>query len=422
MGCDKLKIGYVLAAFPIFSETFIGNEMRAMAQRGHEFTPLVLGGGESRFQPGDKVLAVRARRVHALNLLHVLLTFFVSPLGFWRAWIFARQLTGIRPRSAMLSGAKIATFARRLGCLHLHAHFAHCAATAAIIAARINGITVSFTAHGYDFYGSPSDLRLKLDSSELVFAVCDDMAKNMKALTEDATIVTVHCGIDPARFKPVAQKKYQDRLLLIGRLVEQKGIHVLIEALSEMDAADRPAVDIVGDGPWRIRLENKARRSGVDCIRFLGARNSDWIAWHGPRYRALLAPFVICADGDRDTGPVVAKEAMAMGLPVIASRLMGLIEIVTPETGWLVNPDDRHVLAAAIHAVMTAPPDEMARRGMAGRARIESCFTLDRQATKISTEFERLIERQSRGSAATFDQFAVPAGRKAGGDPGPILE
>jgi glycosyltransferase involved in cell wall biosynthesis len=147
-------------------------------------------------------------------------------------------------------------------------------------------------------------------------------------------------------------------------------------------------VEAVGAGPLLAELEALAAARGVaGQMRFLGARSSDWIAEHGPAYAGFVAPYVICASGDRDTGPVSIKEAMGMELPVLATAMMGIKEMVTPETGRLVPMADAAALAEGLRWLAGLAPEARQRLGTAGRQRLLDRFTLDRQAECLGAVF-----------------------------------
>jgi glycosyltransferase involved in cell wall biosynthesis len=381
-----LSILHVMSAFPVLSETFVSNEIRALRTLGHAVVPLALGAQEQSCQPEDEAFRPETRRLAEVPTRAALALLAARPRHLARALRFARAQRGIRPRSLMLAGARVAVAARQAGCTHVHAHFAHAPAATAIVAARLAGITVSFTGHGFDVYGSAAaDLPAKLRAADVAIAVCDDMAADFHRLAPGARIATVPCGVDPARFRPTPEAPRNGRLLAVGRLAPQKGYEVLLAAMAALPSWRRPLVDAVGGGALEAQLRQRARELGVEAhIRFLGPRPAGWIAAEGPRYLGFVAPYVITPDGDRDTGPLVVKEAMAMGLPVLASALMGLKETVAPDCGWLVPPGDAAALAEGL--VRLTSLDETRRRAMgaAGRARVAELFTLRAQAAGLA--------------------------------------
>lgn len=383
---------YVCVAFPVLSETFVSNEIRAMRAAGHRCVPVALAPHAGPCQPMDEPFRAETRALGAVGAAQAAATLAAAaPAGLAAAWRFARAQTGLPPRSLMLAGARLAALARRERCTHLHAHFALAAAATAIVAARLIGATVSFTGHGFDVYGHPADLALKLRTADLAIAVCEDMREEFARVAPGAAVRVVPCGIDPTRFTPRPEAPDNGRLLAIGRLCAQKGYATLFEALALLPQGARPAVDIVGGGDLAPVLAAQAAALGLDAsVRFLGVRPSDWIAAEGPLYRGMVAPYVIAPDGARDTGPVSVKEAMAMGLPCLASALMGLKDIVAPETGWLVPPGDAGALAMGLLRIGELGATERRTMGEAARRRVERLFTLSGQARALGAAIAAL--------------------------------
>lgn len=386
---------HVSAEFPVFSETFVTNEVRALRALGHSVVPLALGRHAGPCQPGDETLRDEAVHLASVPAPIALALAAARPDRLARAATFALAQRGIRPRSLLLAGARAAVVARRTGATHVHAHFALAAAATAIVTARLAGISCSFISHGYDIYGSPTDLLPKLIAADFALATCEDMRRDLLAIAPGARVRVVPCGIDPTKFLPAAPGAHRNgRILFVGRLKPQKGLSTLVEALATLPAAVRPGIDVVGDGELRASLEARAAALGLgDSIRFLGPRPSGWIRDEGPLYVGFVAPFVVAPGGERDTGPLVVKEALAMGLPVVASALMGLKETVTDECGRLVPPGDPTRLAEALVWLGGLDPKDRASMGDAGRRRVASMFTLEAQARGVVDAISELPGR-----------------------------
>jgi glycosyltransferase involved in cell wall biosynthesis len=161
-------------------------------------------------------------------------------------------------------------------------------------------------------------------------------------------------------------------LLFVGRLRIRKGVEVLLAALDLLRQQDgaAPMLVIAGDGEHRVALEATAARLGLDgtSVRFLGRADA-------ARVRALLAAArALVVPSTYEGMPLVVLEAMAAGLPVVASRVSGIPEVVLDgETGWLVPPEDPQALAMALHELL-ADAGEGRRRGAAGRQRVDERF------------------------------------------------
>ncbi|HEX6900840.1 MAG TPA: glycosyltransferase family 4 protein [Thermoanaerobaculia bacterium] len=159
-------------------------------------------------------------------------------------------------------------------------------------------------------------------------------------------------------------------LLFVGRLRIRKGVEVLLEALRELRRRNPAAiVRIAGDGEHRGRLERKAGEVGLGpAVAFLGSRDAAGVRTLLRGAAALVVPSTY------EGMPLVILEAMEAGVPVVASRVSGIPEVVVDgETGWLVPPEDPEALAKALEEAL-ADPEEARRRGAAGRARVEERY------------------------------------------------
>jgi glycosyltransferase involved in cell wall biosynthesis len=162
-------------------------------------------------------------------------------------------------------------------------------------------------------------------------------------------------------------------VLAVGRLVEKKGLQFLVEAAARLPALER--LVIVGDGPMRSELDVGGP------VELAGPRTPDEIRQLLEESALVAVPSVVAADGDRDTMPVIAKEALAMEVPVVASDAFGLPELVRPEWGRLVPPGDAAALAAAIEELLALPVERRAEMGRAGRD-----FVLRECSLQVETE------------------------------------
>ena len=151
-------------------------------------------------------------------------------------------------------------------------------------------------------------------------------------------------------------------MLAIGRLVEKKGFDVLVDALAQLPDV---RLRIVGDGPLRAQLRGAAARCD-GRVELLGSRAPAEVRAELERADVLAMPCVVARDGDRDSMPVVVKEAMAMGLLVVASDEVGLPECVLAPWGFLAPPGDADALAGALRAALALEPRQRAARRGAG--------------------------------------------------------
>lgn len=395
------KIGYILSNFPVLSETFVSTEIRAMQRCGHEIQPFAFHHYGGQYQARDNDLKEKTIYLsdHS-NKLALKALPFLRP-SIFKALKFAFKQTGIPIKSLIGNALKLAYLAKKHNCTHFHAHFSQGAAATAIVAARLCGITVSFVGHGHDIYASPQDLPLKLKSVDFAVAVCLDMAWHFRNIAPTANTSLIYCGVETQRFcKTKEQALLPDnvhplqpakrKLLFIGRLCETKGLFTLLDALAHIDPADRPTIDIVGTGILLGALEKHREEMGLENhVNFLGPKQSTWLIEHANEYAALTVPFEMASNGDRDSGPVVIKEAMALRLPIITTYFMGCKEMLTQECALRVPPKDAVSLAKIIKRFYNMQPTEIAQMVDNAYERVNSHYSADLQAVCLSTMVEQ---------------------------------
>ncbi len=181
-------------------------------------------------------------------------------------------------------------------------------------------------------------------------------------------------------------------MLFTGRLVERKGVHVLLEAIAGLAPHRRARLHVVGDGPERGRLEARAAELGLSAERvvFHGFVSTEELRRRLETCDAFVLPAVIDAKGDTEGLGVVLLEAMSYARPVIASAAGGIVDIVRDgRNGWLVPPGDAAALRGAIEACMDDP--ERARAfGLHGREDVEAGFSWDVIADRLAEIYRRV--------------------------------
>ena len=250
----------------------------------------------------------------------------------------------------------------------IHAHWLIPQGLAALIARRITrrtDIPVVCTSHGGDLFGLRGGLmtRLKrwiIGQCEATTVVSHAMADAVKELRPECDPAVIPMGTDlQTRFTPGDDSTLRDpnHLIVVGRLVEKKGIRFLLEALARFEPQDRPTLDIVGDGPLRADLETLAQRLGLtNHVNFLGARPHSELPEHYRRAAIAVFPFVQAADGDQEGFGLVMVEAMGCGCAVIASDLPAVRDVLPDNAvGITVPPAAPSSLADAVAHLLGEP-------------------------------------------------------------------
>lgn len=255
---------------------------------------------------------------------------------------------------------------------HLHAHFLHSPAAVAFIAEKISGQPYSLTGHAKDIYTTlPENLRMRCDRARFV-TTCTEA--NRTHLITDVGLAPekVHIcrhGVDLVKFNVPVRQPRLGRIVSIGRLVPKKGFDVLLRACGDLSRRGISfELVLLGGGGLHDELLALAREQGIsDQVRMLGSRpQPDVIEQLAEAEIFALSP-VVLPDGDRDGIPNVLLEAMAAGVPVVATEVSGIPEIVTDgATGRLVPPQRPDLLADVLEKLL-ADPAERARLGEAGQ-------------------------------------------------------
>lgn len=202
------------------------------------------------------------------------------------------------------------------------------------------------------------------------------------------------------------------QLLFVGRLVERKGVHYLLDAVAHLRDSYRLLVRVVGDGPWRRRLEARSAELGLqNMVRFEGFVSSDELARRFSECDAFVLPAVTDSKGDTEGLGVVLIEALSYGKPVVASAAGGIVDIVKDgETGRLVAPGDSKALAQVI-AEYIERPDQAQMLAARGRAHVEAQFSWPVIIRRLSSLYRELVARRPGGgggkAAATDTNHAL---------------
>jgi len=401
------RVIYIVRSWPRLSQTFIVNEVLALERRGLELVVFSLvRSGEDVVQP--QVADVRAP-VHYLDGtrggtdVHRLLSWgVVAPLRTFLVLVYCllhpRMAAGYgqcSTRQCLGHALRIAAAVRDLRTagdepVRVHAHFAHDPALVGMLVARLTGLPFSFTAHARDLYELPvAGLTARAREATAVVTCCDVNARYLESVVphqDRPPIVVVHHGVDLHRFSPAGQVTATPPLLVsVGRLVQKKGFPDLLRALREVkDRGVRFHARISGAGPLYAELARLRDTLGLAAdVELRGAEDSDAVvaALHRATVFALT-PYEL-PGGDRDGIPNVLVEAMACGLPVVATTAGGITELVRHDVnGLLAAPGDVAGIADALARLLTDAAS-CTRLGTAARRTVETGYDIDDAARRL---------------------------------------
>ncbi|HIZ97196.1 MAG TPA: glycosyltransferase [Candidatus Janibacter merdipullorum] len=400
------RVGYVLKMYPRFSETFIVHEILQQEAVGTHVEIFSLR------------LPIDGRFHEALARVQAPVTYLSREHKaslFWSSLReAAREVPTITehldellaaPEDEALAAVELAGAIRRSGLEHLHAHFGSIAADVARLAARLTGITYSFTAHAKDIFHEevdPAGLATKLREAHTTVTVSDFNRTHLRAeFGEDAErVVRLYNSVDLEAFPfdPKGVAPGPARVAAVGRLVEKKGFGDLLTAVATLVDEGRDVhLDLVGTGPLEPVLREQVRTLGLgDRVTMHGALPQGRVREIVADAAVFAAPCVIGADGNRDGLPTVLLEALALGTPAVSTPVTGIPEIVRhEETGLLVPESDPGALAAALARTLDEP-EAAAERARAARSLLEADFDFRDHAVTLQGIFREAISSRAR--------------------------
>ncbi len=390
------RVAYLVTKFPLLTETFIYDELLALDELGFDLSFFA-------FYPTDKPSHAHIQKLQKLisyipsilSWAHLAAHWHFArtrPAAYWGTLGCIIRETWRTPAvlgKSLYAFAKGVTLARLLEPRppqHLHAHWATMPTTAALVVSRLLGIPFSFTAHAWDIYREPALLAAKLDAAALAVTCSEYNRQYLRQLCPPAAnrIHVIRYGVNLERFTyrqqyPAAQPS---RILTVGRLVEKKGLHWLIEACARLrDQGIDFVCTIVGDGPQRADLEQLVQTHHLqDAVKLTGGLPHEKLRDFWRTANVFALPCMVAQDGNRDGIPVVLIEAMAAGIPVVSTSVSGIPELIEDGvTGMLVAPNEADQLSQAIARVL-ADPQLAVRLAEAGRRRVEQEYDLARNA------------------------------------------
>lgn len=407
----KQKIAYLTAHIPRLPESFILREISEMERLGWQVAlyPLVKEETEQDKDTTEwtnhltalpatfmNVVAANMRRLRQSPLLYLVVWLHVV-LGNLGSLHLLGQALVLFPRAVyaaeMMQAEKVT---------HVHAHYATQPALAAWVIYRLTGITYSLTVHTHDIFERTSLLAAKLQDAKFITAISDFnrnyLANAVGEWVKDK-IYVIHCGIIPENYQQKARKLRLGRqfeIISIGSLQPHKGLRYLIEASTYLRERNIPhRCRIVGEGEQRPFLQQLITDNNLEgCVELIGAKTESEIAELLASAHCYVQPNVITESGSIEGIPFAIMEAMACGLPVVATDVAGIPEIIRHgETGYLMPPGDAMAIADALE-VLYAVPEHGAQLAENGRLLLLQEFELRKNMQNLSQLFEQAIYPQ----------------------------
>ena len=394
-------VAYMTGEYPKVSHTFIQREIAALRAQGTKVITCTARRAPAKHVVGKAQLEEQARtfclvetgKRAPFRLLGAHVScLFRSPDRWFSALALAWRTRPPGARALLwqlfyfLEAGLLVAHLRRENVMHLHNHFADSSCTVTMLASTLSGIPFSFTLHGPAIFYKPMHWRIdeKIARARFVSCIshfCRSQAMYFSDQAHWPKLRIVHCGVSPAQYGTKPRDVYGKRIVFVGRLDAVKGVPLLLDAFDNIRAAHPEAcLTIIGDGPDRSALEARASAMG-STVSFLGYQPQEEISAALEQADMLVLPSF--AEGL----PVVLMEAMASRVPVIASQVAGVPELVEEGiSGFVVPPGDVETLTDRLNLLLSDPGlcQEM---GESGRAVVEAEFDQNSEAIWLQKLF-----------------------------------
>ena len=399
-----MNIAYFINVYPRPNQTFIRREIAALQARGIKVCRFALRAWKDDIDPADT--AEREQTQFILNTgaigiaLTVFGTLFTRPASFFRTAKLAAKI-GFRSERGLFrhfpyfaEACVLCKWLNECGADHVHCHYGTNTAAIAMLARELGGPSYSFTAHGPEEFDKPEFISLgeKIKRSAFVIAVSEyGRSQLYRWAPHDhwSKVHVVHCGVDDEFLTPASESfPTAPRLVSVGRLSEQKGQLLLVEAAARVAKA---GVDfqlvLIGEGELRVEIEQFIKQHGLEqTVILAGWMNGGQIRREMLAARALVMPSF--AEGL----PVVIMESLALERPVISTYIAGIPELVeSGRCGVMIPAGSVDALADAMRSVIAANPKDLHAMGREGARRVRERHDATVEAGKLAMLFQEVV-------------------------------
>lgn len=384
MTANDISVAVINYTFPVTTQTFHHRRHRAMLQAGVLNAIHFVKRGDGSLEGSASAIARSAMPVRVAHLIRSVTVLRDNNVRRALAGgvVRARNNNGEGGRLGFLwqalHGMAIGQVAVDNGATHIHAVFATAPMSIGLFASLVSGCPLSVEVHTPTTRFVNSELlKWKLRHADLVVSISDYTTDWLRDLDSDLHPVVVRCGLDVS--PPADREATTIDVLSVGSLAPKKGHDVLIDAVAQLPGV---GLAIVGAGPDHRRLAAQARALDL-TVDFQGALSPDDVAERRRRARVGTLASVRTEDGDEDGIPVALMEFMLDGVPIVASDIAGIRELLADgEAGELVPPGDSDALAEALKRALS-DADWRSRVSRSARQRIESTFNNEVETARL---------------------------------------
>lgn len=399
----SIQVAYLVNQYPKVSHSFIRREIQALEADGIPVSRFSIRSCATELvDEADKRELEKTRFILSVGLIGLLLyalrVAVSRPTRFLRAISLTWKIgwngeRGILYHLAYLAEACVLLeWCKEAKVSHVHAHFGTNSATVAMLGHVLGGPTYSFTVHGPEEFEKVQAIALpeKIHRAAFVVAISSFGQSQLYRwcpLNQWSKIHIVHCGVDQSFLdQPFVPIPEQPRLVCVGRLCEEKGQLLLVQAVKQLvQEGLKFKLILVGDGSIRPEIEALiAVHRLQDFIEITGWASSTEVR------QQLLQSWALVLPSFAEGLPVVLMEALAAGRPVISTTIAGIPELVKPGVcGWLIPPGSIEALTKAMREVLQSPVSQLEQLGKAGTEQVAQEHDAAIEAGKLANLFRK---------------------------------
>jgi colanic acid/amylovoran biosynthesis glycosyltransferase len=397
-----MHVTYFINQYPKVSHTFIRREILALERLGFSIQRVSLRGWDEKLLDADDI-SEQAKTQYVLQsgifslFFNAYKVFIQSPLKFIKTFLLALRM-GIRADRPMLfhgiyflEACQVYSWSKQFSADHIHAHFGTNPSEIVMLTNALSGVPYSFTVHGPEEFDRPVFLKFseKINAAKFVVAISSFGKSQLQRWIDFSQwdkVKVVHCGLERSFYDvPAVPISNAPRMVCVGRLCEQKGQLLLIEAAKILhDLNVSFELILAGDGEMRNEIETKIAQYGLhNKIKITG-----WISSYEVR-KHILASQLLVLPSFAEGLPVVIMEAMSLRRPVISTYIAGIPELLQHhENGWLCVAGDVDNLAKTMQEALSTPVETLQTMGDAAYERVIQRHNIDIEATKLAKHFQ----------------------------------
>lgn len=402
-----MKLCYLISQYPALSHTFILNEVTALRANGIEISVASINAPDRKREElteKERCEAEQTFYIKNQGIWGAICAFFYTltfhPLGTVKGIFKCFNLTGwnigalfyhfFYLAEAMILGR----WMEKHKLTHLHVHFGIAVSTVALLCKEVFPIQFSMTIHGPDEFYDVDQYHIaeKIKKASLIvcisyFAQSQLMRFSSPEHWSKMHVVPLGVSADDFPAKPINKAPAVFELLSVGRLVPMKGHAILLSAVAQLINQGLPLkLTIIGGGPEKENLEKEIQRLGIEShINLTGPLNLPKVCEH--YQKADLFIMSSFSEGI----PIVLMEAMASGIPCVASAINGIPELIrNEEEGMLVPASDISTLVATIQSLLSNP-EKRVLFSKAGRKRVVEKYNIKINTDKLTDVLRGIV-------------------------------